>query len=146
MESLLSLTSSCASKQKVNSWHLSIHIINCKNESEIESTIVDLKFQILWNQKCKNKIYKKRLPVSPRENLVMTVLVMANPTRKGQFLFHFRLNKTGYRSNFNIFVLFKYSLSSSISCCLKITERKSRLTALFQNRIFAEYSVKYRTV
>lgn len=53
---------------------------------------------------------KVDLPVRPRENLVITVPVTANPTRKGQFRFHSRLKKTDQGSNRRIFFFTSLSL------------------------------------
>ena len=60
------------------------------------------------------------LPVRPRENLVITVPVTANPTRKGQFRFHSRLKKTDQGSNSLIFSsLLSLPLSLSVPTTLQ---------------------------
>lgn len=49
--------------------------------------------------------------VRPRENLVMMVPVMANPTKNGQLRFHSLLKNTGQGSNFAISLIRRCSLN-----------------------------------
>jgi hypothetical protein len=63
------------------------------------------------------KIGGGSVPVRPRDNLVMMVPVMANPTRNGQLRLHSRLKNTGHGSNFGIFSLLRF-LPFSLSLLL----------------------------
>lgn len=75
-------------------------------ENEVTGNKIQNKNQISGKKKKEDWGWEKRkmdLPVRPRENLVITAPVTANPTRKGQFRFHSRLKKTGQGSNRRIF-------------------------------------------
>lgn len=72
----------------------------------------------------------------PRENLVITVPVIAKPTKKGQFRFHSRLKKTGQGSNFRIFAVLLRFLFTSVPLSLLHTLRVGDLLALFSSHFF----------